>query len=205
MITGVWGKKIGMTQVFFDDKVVPVTVIDLAYWVVTNIKTVERDGYSALQVGHIRPRYAQKKFSFSWLQKPKKHFVFLREIKTSASGDSWKIGSPVSCDLVLTNGISVDVTGITRGHGFAGVVKRHGFTGGPASHGAKMGKAPGAASHLRACGKVIKGKRYPGHLGAKQQTTKKLKVVQVHCDKNIVLVNGAVPGKTGSLVYIKKV
>lgn len=203
MITGIWGKKVGMTQVFSDDSVVPVTAIDLSHWLVTNLKTVERDGYNAIQVGYIRSRYAQQNYSSSWLQKPKKYFVALKEIKTDYENDV-QVGMPLRYENVLSNNAIVHVTGTTRGRGFAGVVKRHGFAGGPGSHGSNMGKAPGAASHLRACGKVIKGKRYPGHLGMKRQMVRGLKIVQIMPDQNVVLVKGAIPGKTGSLVYIRK-
>ena len=169
MVTGIWGRKVGMTQVFAEDKVVPVTVINLAHWVVTGLKTLDRDGYRAVQIGHVRPRYAQQTFSHSWLKKPKKYFVSLKELKTSDKKIDIEIGSTIDYQKLLEVGSLVDVVGTTRGRGFAGVVKRHGFAGGPGSHGTEMGRFPGSIGHIRACGKVIKGKRLPGQLGFQLQ------------------------------------
>ena len=205
MIAGLWGKKIGMTQVFVEDKSVPVTVIDISPWVITNQKTKERDGYDAVQVGQLRKRYSHNSFSPLWLKGMKKHFRFVREIKTVTEDNNFSKGKSLSFSNVLNAGDSVDVVGTTKGAGFAGVVRRHGFSGSKASHGAKMGKAPGALSFMRSQGRVIKGKKLPGHMGNKQRMMRNLTVIKVEQDAHIMLVKGSIPGKSGSLVFVRKV
>ena len=164
MTTGFWGKKVGMTQVFVNDKVVPVTVIDTASWVVVGIKTVDRDGYSAIQVGCIKPRYAAMSFDKSWTKDLSKYFSLVREIKVDGDVKSFEIGAPVSFEDVKVGDL-VSVTGATKGCGFAGVVRRHGFAGPPGSHGSTMGNRPGSIGFITSQGKVIKGKKLPGRMG----------------------------------------
>jgi large subunit ribosomal protein L3 len=200
MITGVWGKKLGMTQIFAENnKVVPVTAIDMSNWFVTAIKTPERDGYAAIQVGRLRKRFEGQSFSNDWLSQPKKHFLWVREIKHESAADL-TVGQAVSAEIILQVGNMVDVTGITIGHGFQGVVKRHDFGGGPDSHGSMFHRRPGTMSFMHSRGRVIKGKKLPGHMGCDQRVMKNLQVVKVASD--LVLVKGSVPGKTGSLVYL---
>lgn len=205
-MTGLWGKKIGMTQVFADNKAVPVTVIDTSNWYITNSKTVERDGYNAVQIGCVRPRYQGQELAADWLKQLKRHFTFVREIKLDQDPAQMEleIGKPAGFLAVIQQGDKVDVFGTSKGRGFAGVVKRHGFTGAPASHGAKMGRRPGSLSWMRTQGRVPKGKRLPGHLGNAQKVIRNLEVVTIRPDDNVVLVKGSVPGKTGSLVFIRK-
>jgi large subunit ribosomal protein L3 len=205
MIAGVWGKKIGMTQVFDGDRVVPVTAINVDCWVVLGSKTVEQDGYSALRVGCIKDRYLEQKFSKDWIKQSKKYFSFVREIKIDQPLDGVAIGDNVNTIAALAIGDKVDAIGVTKGCGFAGVVKRHGFTGAPASHGATMGKAPGSMSGARTKGKVIKGKRLPGHMGMQRRTVRGLKVVKtVEAPNAVVLIKGSIPGKGGTLVFLRK-
>lgn len=205
MVAGLWGKKIGMTQVFVENKVVPVTVIDVGNWYVTQIKTEANDGYAAVQIGVLRDRYAKNAFSHDWLKKPKKYFTFLREVKVDAANDQqFVIGQPVDFHTSLTQGQKVDVVGTSKGCGFAGAVRRHGFAGGRASHGSTLGNRPGSLSFMRSQGRVIKGKRLPGHMGAVTERTRQLEVVKVHNEDNLVLIKGGVPGKSGSLVFIEK-
>ncbi len=205
MVTGVWGKKIGMTQVFDENVVVPVTAVSLDSWVVVGSKTAQRDGYDALKVGCVKDRYLNKKFINDWVKKPKKYFSFVREIKLEQAMPSLAIGSKLDFLADLMVGAKVDATAITKGCGFAGVVKRHGFVGAKASHGATMGKAPGSMSGARSKGKVIKGKRLPGHMGVKQQVMRGLKVIRkVETPNAVVLIKGSIPGKGGSLVYLRK-
>ena len=205
MVAGVWGKKIGMTQVFEKNKVVPVTVIDVSYWVVTQVKTEEQDGYLAVQVGRIKDRYAKEEFSADWLKKQNKYFTFIREVKVKKDQEvSFTIGQKVDFHLLLAIGDLVDVTGVTKGAGFAGAVRRHGFTGGRGSHGSTLGKRPGSLSFMRSQGRVIKGKRLPGHMGTDTCMIKNLEVVKVYPEENLVLIKGAVPGKSGSLVFIRR-
>ena len=133
MVAGVWGKKIGMTQVFSEkNMVVPVTVIDVSYWVVTQIKNEEQDGYVAVQVGRVKDRYAKQDFSIDWVKKPNNYFNFIREVKVKKDQQhpQFVVGQKVDFHLLLTAGDMVDVTGVTKGAGFAGAVRRHGFAGG---------------------------------------------------------------------------
>jgi len=210
MVTGLWGRKIGMTQVFSSENaVVPVTAVDVSGWIVTNIRTSERDGYSAVQVGCIKARYEEKKFDKSWLKKPKEYFSVIREIRlkkdvSEQEGSDIAIGKPVDFKSILAEGDSVDVFGMTKGCGFAGVVRRYNFAGPPASHGHTMGKKPGSLGGACSQGKVAKGKKMPGHMGNKQRAAKNLEVVQVKQDSEIVLVKGSIPGKSGSLVFLRK-
>jgi len=210
MVTGFWGKKIGMTQVFSEQSaVVPVTAVDVSGWIVTNIRTKERDDYNAVQVGRIKDRYAGKKFEMNWLKKPKEYFSILKEIKLSKdiSQDQETpvvIGKPADFNVILSEGDLVDVFGMTKGCGFAGVVRRYNFGGPPGSHGSTMGKAPGSLSFFCSQGRVIKGKKMPGHMGNRKRVAKNLKVVKIDKDSDIVLVKGSIPGKSGSLVFLRK-
>ncbi len=202
---GLWGKKIGMTQVFTDDgKVVPVTVIDLAHWVVTQIKTEVRDGYQAVQLGCLRKQYEGKEFSVDWLKKPDNYFSTLKEVHLVAVSSDLSVGQVVDIETLLTQGDSVDVFGVTIGRGFQGGVKRHGFAGGPATHGSCFGRAPGSIGFMRTRGRVIKGLRMAGHMGVDRTGMKNLKVIKVEPEARVVLVKGSVPGKSGSLVYMRK-
>ncbi|MFC1842792.1 50S ribosomal protein L3 [Candidatus Dependentiae bacterium] len=204
MITGLWGKKIGMTQVFSkENEVVPVTAVDVSGWVVTNLRTKERDGYSAVQVGRVKDRYADKKFDINWLKKPKNYFSFVREIKL-AEEKPFVVGKPVDFESILSEGDLVDVFGMTKGCGFAGVVRRYNFAGPPGSHGSTMGKKPGSLGGACSQGKVAKGKKLPGHMGNRKRAAKNLEVVQVKQEAEVVLVKGSVPGKSGSLVFLRK-
>lgn len=202
MVIGLWGKKIGMTQIFQNDKVVPVTVIDTANWVITQIKSDENDGYNAVQVGCLRAKHLKEKFTPDWLKKPSKFFGILKEIKVS-NLEGLSVGN--SIDLtVLEEGKKVDIYGHTKGCGFAGAMKRHGFKGGAGSHGDKTGRRTGSLSFMRAEGRVIKGKRLPGHMGVELKAMKNLEVVKIDSGANVILVKGSIPGKSGSLVFVKK-
>lgn len=204
MVKGLWGKKVGMTQVFAGDKVVPVTVIDASDWVVTNVKTQARDGYDAVQVGCLKKKYSEQPFVDSWLKELKKYFTFVREVKTDNVEENGVIGQAPNFFTFFNEGDKVDVVGRTKGCGFAGVVKRHGFSGGGKSHGSCFGKIPGSMSFMRSQGRVIKGKKLPGHMGNKNHMVKGLPVVQIKMDAKIILIKGAIPGKAGSLIFVRK-
>lgn len=205
MVNGLWGKKIGMTQVFTaENKVVPVTVIDVSNWYITQIKTKENDGYDAIQVGYIKPRFSGKEFTQEWISAPKKHFGFLREIRLADTVEGLTIGQITNLDSVLSNGDYVDVWGVTKGAGFAGAMRRHNFSGGRGSHGAKLGRAPGSLGFMRSEGKVIKGKKLPGHMGVDSRVMQNLKVIKTESAAGVVLIKGTIPGKAGSLVFVKK-
>lgn len=203
MAATLWGKKIGMTQVFSKDKVVPVTAIDLAHWHVTSVKTQERDGYTAIQVGLLKNRYAQTAFNKEWLNEPKKYFYHLKEV-TSQKDATPAVGDVIEFTQLINSGQLVDVVGKTTGRGFAGVVKRHDFNGPPGSHGSNMGKRPGSSSSYRSQGRIIKGKKFPGHMGTDTRAMRNLEVVSIDNDAKVVLVKGSVPGKVGSLLCIRK-
>ncbi len=203
---GILAKKIGMTRVFKENgEVVPVTVLEAGPCRVINIKNKERDGYNAIQLGF-------EKIKFSKLNKPmqgymKKYgfeegFRYIREIRTEQI-DGIKIGDEVRVSI-FKPGERVDVTGISKGRGFAGGVKRHHFHGGPASHGSMSHRRPGSIGTNTFPGRVLKNKRLPGHMGNKRVTVKNLKVHSVVEEKNLILLKGAVPGAPRSLIIIRK-
>jgi large subunit ribosomal protein L3 len=204
MVTGIWGRKIGMTQVFAHDKVVPVTAINIADWYVTNIKTTERDGYDALQVGTVKPRFKDEKYSKDWVKTPSHYFSFIREIPLKQTSTDFVIGKKIDFSQLLQLGELVDVRSKTIGKSFAGVVKRHRFAGPPASHGSTMGNRPGSIGSLVKSGHVIKGKRLPGHMGCDNQMMRNLEVIMVEAATKTLLVKGSIPGKAGSLVFVRK-
>ena len=204
MAKSIVGKKIGMTQIFSDqDKVIPVTAIDYSNWFITDIKNQERDGYDAIQVGSLRKKYIDKDFSDSWLKNKKKYFTVLREVDTFAP--ELIVGQQVDFSNVFAIGDQVDVFGTTRGFGFQGVVKRHGFTGGRASHGPRFGRIPGSIGFMRSKGRVIKGKKLPGHLGNVQRAVKNLEIIKIEPEAKVMFVKGSIPGSSGSLIFMQNV
>ena len=204
MTTGIWGRKIGMTQVFANDKVVPVTAIDVADWYVTNVKTVERDGYNALQVGRVKNRYAAEKYSKEWIKQPNQYYSFVREILLKDVTTEYIVGKAIDFSQLVQLGDKVDVRSKTIGKSFAGVVKRHRFSGPPGSHGSTMGNRPGSIGSLVKSGHVVKGKRLPGHMGCDNQMMRNLEIVMVEPETKTLLVKGSIPGKAGSLVFVRK-
>lgn len=206
MIKGLWGHKIGMTQAFSEqDVVVPVTAVYVGNWVVTHRKSKDRDGYDAIQLGSFRKRYQQKEFSTDWLKNPKKYFTYLKEVKLEDASAEYEVGQSIDPVSILEIGKKVNVFGVTKGHGFAGVVKRHGFAGGRASHGPRMGRWPGSLSGFRRQGRVLKGKKLPGHMGVAQRVMRNLKVIKYDMEQHVVFVKGSIPGASGSLVFLQKV
>lgn len=204
MIKTLWGKKIGMTQKFSsDNKIVPVTVIEIGDWKILQRKISGHDGYNAIQVGCLRNKYSNLPFSLEWLKEKKKYFLHIREIYCEQN-DVFEVGASLSLENIFDIGDRVSVTGITIGKGFQGVVKRHGFRGGRASHGDKLGRKPGSLAGLRTQGFVSKGKKMPGHDGCETKTILKLKVVDYFLEDKLIVINGSVPGKCGSLVKIFK-
>ena len=205
MIEGIWGRKVGMTQIFAENNaVVPVTVVDTSGWFVTQIKIEETDGYNAIQVACLRSKYKGQDFNPEWIKNLKQHCLFIREIAITEIPEGIKVGSDVNLGQILDKNQSVDVTGTTKGAGFAGVMKRWNFSGGPKSHGSSFKRAPGSLGFMCATGKVLKGKKMPGHMGNKRRTTQKLQVVDVRPEDNIVLVKGSMAGKPGGLVFLRK-
>lgn len=206
MINGLWGKKLGMTEVFHGDLALPVTVVDASGWYLLQIKSVEVDGYAAIKVGCLKSRYTKDGFQAEYLKKLDNYFDYVKEIKVNSSLENLEVGNGIECALAaFASGEEVDVVGTTKGAGFAGVVKRHNFGGGRASHGGSNAlRRPGSISFMRRQGKIIKGKRMAGHMGVERKTIKKLELVRVDAEAKIILVKGSIPGKSGSLVFVRK-
>lgn len=205
MLNKVLGTKVGMTQLFDKNgNVVPVTVVEVKNWLVTQVKSSKQDGYASLQLGLLRKRFRGIEFSPVWLKAKKDHFLQVKEVPVKDDHE-FKPGQSISLgDSVLQEGDVVIVTGTSKGCGFQGVVKRHGFAGGPKAHGSKFHRIPGSASHMRTQGEVIKGKRYPGHMGTEQVTVKGLKVIRIDRDSGLLFLKGAIPGKKDGLIAINK-
>lgn len=205
MVNGFWGRKVGMTQVFSaDNKVVPVTAVDASGWLVSQIKVQDKDGYNAIQVAFVRERYQGQTFQQEWLAHKSKYVRWIREIAVDQVPESLQVGQPFDFSQIVKEKDTVHVVGTTKGCGFAGVMHRHNFAGGPSSHGSMFNRRPGSISFMRSQGKVIKGKRMAGHMGVTRQTVRNLEVVQVIAENNLVLIKGAMAGKPGSLVYVRK-
>jgi len=202
---GIIGKKVGMTQLFGEKgDVLPVTVIQAGPCTVTEVRTPERDGYQAVQLGFgtnkptrfKRPVLGQfEKRNLS----PARH---LREFRV-ADSTAYQVGQTVTVAL-FEKGEHVDVEGVTKGRGFAGVVKRHKFVTGHASHGPTAGKQPGSIGASAYPSRVIKGKRLPGRMGGANLTVKNLEVVAVDPEQDVIMVRGAIPGPPNGLVFVRK-
>ncbi len=205
MVSGIWGRKIGMTQLFKEDKAIPVTAIDVSGLLVTGLRTLDRDGYNAIQVGKVKKRFKDSAFSNDWSKCLPNYFEFVREVKLDTLPEGIAIGSAADFIFDWEEGSLVDVFGKTRGKGFAGVVKRYRFGGPPGSHGSKMGKKPGSSGFFRRQGRVIKGKRFPGHMGNVRRVMKNLDLVRLEKEPKVIFVKGSIPGHSGSLVFIRKV
>ena len=198
------GKKVGMTQIFDEKgKVIPVTVIEAGPCVVAQVKTVESDGYNAVQLGFgevkeskvnkpIKGHFTKSKLTL------KKH---LREFRIDDVA-SVKVGDELKAD-VFAKGDKVDIQGTSKGKGFQGVIKRHGQSRGPMGHGSMYHRRPGSMGPTSTPGRVFKGKKLPGRMGNNTITIQNLEVVSVDLDKNVILVKGSVPGANGAILKIK--
>ena len=203
MIQGIIGEKIGMSQVFREDgRVVPVTVILAGPCTITQIKTKERDGYEAVQVGHTQVKRLNKPLrGHLGRNGPFRH---LKELPVDGL-EGLQVGQQIRVDLFKT-GNKVDVIGTSKGRGFQGTMKRHGFHGGPRTHGqSDRARAPGSIGAGTDPARVLKGKKMAGHMGNTRVTVKNLEVVQVDVDRNVLLLKGGVPGAPSSLLMIRKV
>jgi large subunit ribosomal protein L3 len=206
MVEGLIGKKIGMTQIFNDKgNVIPVTVIEAGPCTVIQMKTFEKDGYSAVQMGLVEDK--EQKSNKPMAGHLKKAGVnaakIIREFHFDEGSDV-KEGSQFFADI-FNEGDKVSVVGISKGKGFAGVIKRWGFHGGKKTHGSMFHRRPGSTGASAYPSHVFKGKKLPGHLGDDRVTVRNLKVIQVEKDKNLLVISGAVPGASGGYVLIKKV
>ncbi len=204
-VRGLLGEKVGMTQAWDEqNRLVPVTVVKVGPCVVTQVRTPSRDGYSAVQLayGAIDPRKVNKPESGHFAKAgvtPRRHVVELR----TADASSYTTGQELGAD-VFAAGETVDVTGTSRGHGFAGVMKRHGFHGLRASHGVeRKHRSPGSIGACATPGRVFKGVKMAGRMGGERVTTQNISVHAIDADKGLVLLKGAVPGPRGSVVLIR--
>jgi large subunit ribosomal protein L3 len=203
--TGLLGEKLGMTQVFDENnRIVPVTVVKAGPCVITQIRTQEKDGYTAVQLayGQIDPRKVTKPVAGHFKAAevtPRRHLV---EVRTDAIED-YSVGQELGVD-VFADGASVDVTGTTKGKGFAGVMKRHGFHGVSSSHGSHRNhRKPGSIGACATPGRVFKGLRMAGRMGHETQTTQSLTVHKVDAERGLLLIKGAIPGPKGGLVIVR--
>ena len=204
MKKGLIGKKIGMTQIFNEEgKVIPVTVIEAGPCVVSQVKTEETDGYNSIQLGFGAIKESK-------VNKPEKgHFTkaniaparYLREFRVDSIEDV-KVGDELKADIFMA-GDKIDIQGTSKGKGFQGVIKRHGQHRGPMGHGSMYHRRPGSMGSTSTPGRVFKGKKLPGHMGAETVIIQNLEVIKVDLDKNIILVKGSVPGAKGSILKIK--
>ena len=204
MIKEIFGQKIGMTQIFNEeDKLVPVTVIKADPNVICQIKTVETDGYNAIQLGfgEIKDKHVNKPMQGHFDKHGVKPVKYLRETRMEDVSDL-KVGDTQTVEA-FAEVEKVDVTATSKGKGFAGVMKRYGFGGGPGGHGSHFHRAPASVGQCATPARVFKGKRLPGHMGVNTVTTRNLKVVRVDAEQNLILLRGAVPGGVNSVVRVR--
>ena len=204
MVKGILGKKIGMTRVFHENgESIPVSVLEVGPCYIIQIKSIDKEGYNAIQIG-FQPKKDKR------LNKPllgyfkaagKGGFAFLREIRVG-DVDSFELGQEINNEM-FNVGDLVTIRGISKGRGFTGVVKRWGFSGGNTSHGCRSHKVPGSIGASATPSRVMKGKKLPGRMGNKKVTVKNLKVVDVLKEKNLILVKGPVPGSRGTLLEVE--
>jgi large subunit ribosomal protein L3 len=206
MVTGIIGKKVGMTQLFDADGAVhPATVLKAGPCVVAQVKTVETDGYAAVQLGYVeaKPSKENKPSTGHFKKAGVPPTRVRREVKLAEGGDPLKPGDQVNVGI-FADGERVDVIATSRGKGFQGVMRRHNFSGGAASHGSMFHRAPGSIGASSYPSRVVKGMRMGGHMGADRVTTRNLKVLRVDAENNLLLLEGAVPGGPNAIVVIRK-
>jgi large subunit ribosomal protein L3 len=206
MVTGLIGKKLGMTQLFTADGTVqPATVLKAGPCVVSQVKTVDKDGYEAVQLGLVdaKPTKENKPTTGHFKKAGAAPARVKREVRVKAGGEAPKTGDQINVSI-FADGERVDVIGTSRGKGFQGVVKRHHFAGGRATHGSMFHRAPGSIGASSFPSRVVKGMRMAGHMGADRVTVRNLRVLKVDADNNLLLVEGAVPGGPNAVVVIRK-
>ena len=205
-LMGLFAHKIGMSSIYNEaGEAVPVTVLKMEPWVVSQVKTVEKDGYSAVQLAS-RPKRAVNSTKAEKNHLKKAGFengaYFVREMRQELP-EGVQVGSRLDF-ASLSKGDTVKVTARSKGKGFAGSVKRHGFAGGPAAHGSKFHRQPGSSGNRTWPGRVMPGKRFPGHMGDDMVTVRNLKIVEVHAEQGLLFVKGGVPGGRYTLVKLVK-
>jgi large subunit ribosomal protein L3 len=202
---GLIGRKLGMTRLFADDgSVVPVSVIEVTPNTVTRVRSAEQDGYVALQLGSGVARRSTKPVAGQFAHLPKELQAprTVREVRVDST-DEFEVGQQLNVDL-FEAGELVDVIGVSKGHGFTGVIARHNFKRGPKTHGSDHHRAPGSIGAGTYPGRVWKGTRMAGHMGNERVTVKKLRVMRVDPERNLILVRGAVPGARNGLLFVQK-
>ncbi|HWL65943.1 MAG TPA: 50S ribosomal protein L3 [Actinomycetota bacterium] len=202
-VKGILGRKVGMTQVFDDGgHAVPVTVVEAGPCSVAQVKTADKDGYSAIQLAFGEPKRVNQPTAGHFAKAgvdPSRHVV---ELRLDDVGD-YSLGSEIKAD-VFEEGEMVDVVGVTKGKGFTGAMKRHHFSGLGASHGTeRKHRSPGSIGGASTPARVFRGQKMPGHLGHERVTTLNLKVIKVDPERNLMLIRGAVPGPRGGLVMVR--
>ena len=207
MSIGLIGRKVGMTQVFQDDgTMVAVSVLAIEPNTVTRLRTTDRDGYAAVQLGTDAEKKVTKPVAGQLKDLPKGagRVGTLREFRVD-NVDEYELGQVLAIGDLFSPGDFVDVTGVSKGKGFAGHIKRHNFRRGPKTHGSDHHREPGSIGPGTTPGRVYKGLRMAGHMGDEQATVKKLRVVRTDPERNLLLVNGSLPGARGSLILVRKV
>ncbi|OGP52799.1 MAG: 50S ribosomal protein L3 [Deltaproteobacteria bacterium RBG_13_52_11] len=206
MLKGIIGRKLGMTQVFGDNgNVIPITVIEAGPCAITQIKTKEKEGYNALQLGFMKkkPQRVNRPLSGHFQKSGTGPFYFLKEFRVDESGE-YTVGQEITLET-FTVGDVVDITGISKGRGFAGVIKRHGFRGSHASHGThEYFRHGGSIGSNTFPGRTFKGKRMPGHYGNSRVTVQNFKIIDIKPENNLLLIKGAIPGSINSIVIIRE-
>jgi large subunit ribosomal protein L3 len=205
MSRGILGKKLGMTGVFSSEgRYTPATVIEAGPCVVTQIKTMDTDGYNALQLGFGGKRTSRvnKPMQGHFKKSGDQCFQFMREFSVENPAD-YNVGQELTVEMFKV-GERVDVVGTSKGRGFSGVIKRHGFHRGPMTHGSRNVRRPGSVGCSAWPAKIIKGKKMPGHYGTDRKTIRNLEIVDIRSDDNLILVKGAVPGAESGLVAVNK-
>ena len=200
------GKKIGMTQIFTTDgKMVPVTVVEAGHGVVLQNKTVENDGYNAVQLGYgaVKDKHVTSPMKGHFAKAGVKPVKFIREVRLSDASE-YTVGQEIGVD-VFAEGDVIDVTGVAKGKGFAGVIKRWNFRRGNKTHGSKSHREPGSMGPRMSGGggKVFKGKKLPGRMGGQKVTVQRLTIVRVDAERNLILIKGGIPGPKGNFMMIK--
>ena len=206
MAKAILGRKLGMTQIFTEKgQVVPVTVVESGNNVVVQNKTVENDGYNAIQIGFgaIKESKVNSPMKGHFAKAGVAPVKFIREMRLENASE-YNVGDTIGVDI-FSAGELVDVTGTSKGKGFAGGIKRHNFARGPMGHGSKSHREPGSTGAMISGhgGRVLKGKKLPGHMGSEKVTVQRLTVVRVDADRNLLLIKGAIPGPKKGLVVVK--
>jgi large subunit ribosomal protein L3 len=207
MLTGIIGRKVGMTQLFQQDgSVTPGTVIKAGPCVVVQTKTAQGDGYEAVQLGLVeeRPARVRKPLAGHYKKAGVPPTRVRREVKVAKGAEAPKAGDQVLVNTVFNNGDRVDVIGVSRGKGFQGVMKRHNFRGGAATHGSMFHRAPGSIGASSYPSRVVKGMRAAGRMGGDRVTTRNLRIVAVDPENNLLVLLGSVPGAPGNYVVVRK-